>query len=230
MLDQLKEQVYKANIELVKQELVIYTWGNVSGRDFETGYIVIKPSGINYDELTADMMIVVDLEGTVIEGKHKPSSDTATHLEIYKKFSEVGGVVHTHSRYATAFSQAGLDIQPLGTTHGDYFNGKVPCTRDMRSEEIEGAYEKETGKVIIESFKKRDAMEISAVLVKEHGPFTWGTSPSDAVHRAKVLEEVAHMNFLTLQLSNSDNKKSMNDELLKKHFTRKHGKTAYYGQ
>lgn len=230
MLDQLKKDVFDANLELVKQGLVLYTWGNVSGIDRESGYVVIKPSGVEYDEMTADMMVIVDLEGNNIEGDLKPSSDTATHLEIYKAFPDVGGVVHTHSRYATVFAQAGLGIKPFGTTHGDYFYGEIPCTRDMKPEEIDGEYEKETGKIIVETFEGRNALEIPAVIVKEHGPFTWGKDAKEAVYHATVLEEVAHMNHLTIQLANRFEKETMQQALLDKHFLRKHGINAYYGQ
>ncbi|WP_105617746.1 L-ribulose-5-phosphate 4-epimerase [Vallitalea okinawensis] len=230
MLEQLKQEVLEANLELVKQCLVLYTWGNVSGIDRETGYVVIKPSGVEYDGMTADMMVVVDLEGNKIEGDYKPSSDTATHLEIYKAFPEVGGVVHTHSRYATVFAQAGVGIKPFGTTHGDYFYGEIPCTRHMTPKEIAGEYEKETGKVIVETFDAEKAMEVPAVLVKEHGPFTWGKDAKEAVYHATVLEEIAHMNHLTLQLTAHKNKETMQSVLLDKHFLRKHGSNAYYGQ
>lgn len=230
MLEQLKKDVLEANLELVKNGLVLYTWGNVSGIDRESGYVVIKPSGVAYEGMTADMMVVVDLDGNVIEGKYKPSSDTPTHLEIYKAFEEVGGVVHTHSRYATVFAQAGQGIEPYGTTHGDYFYGTIPCTRHMTKEEINGEYEKETGKVIIETFKGKNPLYIPGVLVKEHAPFTWGKDAKSAVHCATVLEEVAHMNHLTLQLGGPLHKEPMQSTLLDKHFLRKHGANAYYGQ
>ncbi len=230
MLEQLKEQVLEANLELQRQGLVIYTWGNVSGIDRESGYVVIKPSGVNYEELTRDNMVVVDLEGNVVEGKLKPSSDTATHIELYKAFEDIGGVVHTHSRFATVFAQSGMGIKPYGTTHADYFYGEIPCTRDMKDEEIYGEYEKETGKVIVETFKDIKPLDISAVLVKEHGPFAWGKDADDAVYHAVVLEEVAHMNYLTMTVSSMREKEQMQEQLLNKHFLRKHGKNAYYGQ
>lgn len=230
MLEQLKQEVLEANLELVKQGLVLYTWGNVSGIDRETGYVVIKPSGVDYEGMTADMMVVIDLDGNKIEGDYKPSSDTATHLEIYKAFPEVGGVVHTHSRYATVFAQAGVGVQPFGTTHGDYFYGEIPCTRHMTSEEIAEEYEKETGKVIVETFEGQNPMAIPAVLVKEHGPFTWGKDAKSAVYHATVLEEIANMNYLTLQLNSIKDKEPMQKVLLDKHYLRKHGANAYYGQ
>lgn len=230
MLEQLKKDVFEANLQLVENGLVLYTWGNVSGIDRETGYVVIKPSGVDYDGMTADMMVVVDLDGNVIEGDYKPSSDTPTHLELYKAFEEVGGVVHTHSRYATSFAQAGMGVKPFGTTHGDYFYGEIPCTRHMTAEEIGGAYEAETGKVIIETFEGTNPMSIPAVLVKEHGPFTWGKDAKSAVYHATVLEEVANMNYLTLQLNSIKDKEPMQKVLLDKHYLRKHGANAYYGQ
>jgi len=227
MLEQLKQQVFKANLELVKHGLVLFTWGNVSGIDRQSGLIVIKPSGVSYDAMKADDMVVLDLNGNVVEGKLKPSSDTPTHLELYKAFPEIGGVVHTHSTYATAWAQAGKSIPIIGTTHADYFASDIPCTDDMTQTEVEGAYEKETGSIIIKTFKNIKPMEIPAVLVKNHGPFTWGKNADNAVYNSVVLEEVARM----AQIAYSINPKlTMNQALVKKHYQRKHGKDAYYGQ
>lgn len=229
MLEELKEKVLKANLLLPKHNLVTFTWGNVSGIDREKGLIVIKPSGVEYEEMTAEDMVVVSLEsGERVEGKYKPSSDTPTHIELYKAFKGIGGIVHTHSRWATSFAQAGVGILPMGTTHGDYFYGEIPCTRAMTEQEIKGEYEKETGTVIIECFKGIDPMTIPAVLVKSHGPFTWGKDPFDAVHNAVVLEEAAFMNYHAVTLN--PNAGAMQKELLDKHYLRKHGKNAYYGQ
>jgi len=229
MLEQLKEQVFQANLLLPKHGLITFTWGNVSGIDREQGLVVIKSSGVSYDVMKADDMVVVELEtGEVVEGKLKPSSDTPTHLELYKAFPNIGGIVHTHSRWATTFAQAGRGIMALGTTQGDYFYGEIPCTRKMTVEEIQAEYEKETGLVIIETFKDKNPDAIPAVLVHSHGPFTWGTDAMDAVHNAVVLEEVAFMNFHTLMLE--PNIPPMQQELLDKHYLRKHGKNAYYGQ
>ena len=229
MLEQLKEQVFHANLLLPKHGLITFTWGNVSGIDREQGLVVIKPSGVSYDVMKADDMVVVELEtGEVVEGKLKPSSDTPTHLELYKAFPNIGGIVHTHSRWATTFAQAGRGIMALGTTQGDYFYGEIPCTRKMTVEEIQAEYEKETGLVIIETFKDKNPDAIPAVLVHSHGPFTWGTDAMDAVHNAVVLEEVAFMNFHTLMLE--PNIPPMQQELLDKHYLRKHGVNAYYGQ
>ncbi|HHV97211.1 MAG TPA: L-ribulose-5-phosphate 4-epimerase [Clostridiaceae bacterium] len=250
MLEDLKEAVYEANLELVKKGLVIYTWGNASGICREKGLVVIKPSGVDYDELTPRHFPIVDLEGNVVEGDLKPSSDTFTHLEIYKAFPEVGGIVHTHSRWATIFAQAGVAIPALGTTHADYFYGEIPCTRKMSSDEINGEYEKETGKVIVETFKNVNPMEVPGVIVNEHGPFSWGKEPKEAVYHAVVMEEIAMMAFHTIALKhyiNCQNEErtslldtshtksfkicnSMTPALLKKHFFRKHGKNSYYGQ
>ena len=240
MLEELKEKVFRANLDLVKHNLVIFTWGNVSGIDREKGLVVIKPSGVDYDKMKASDMVVVDLAtGKVVEGDLNPSSDTPTHLVLYREFPEIGGIVHTHSTYATAWAQAGRDIPSLGTTHADYFHDDIPCTRDMKKKEIFGEYEKETGKVIVERFKSIKPMDTPAALVKNHGPFTWGTDADNAVHNAVVLEEVAKMAFLanTLHLAGSiymgpleTNKPSMNRHLIEKHYSRKHGPDAYYGQ
>ena len=229
MLEQLKELVFKANLLLPRHGLVTFTWGNVSGIDRESGMVVIKPSGVSYDDMKPHDMVVVQLEtGKVVEGKLKPSSDTPTHLELYKAFANIGGVVHTHSRWATSFAQAGRGITALGTTHADYFCGEIPCTRQMTKGEIEGEYEKETGLVIKETFQGKDPDAIPAVLVYSHGPFAWGADPLDAVHNAVVLEEVAFMNFHTMLLDPGI--PPMQQELLDKHYLRKHGANAYYGQ
>jgi len=229
MLEQLKEQVFQANLLLPKHGLITFTWGNVSGIDREQGLMVIKPSGVSYEVMKADDMVVVELEtGKTIEGRLKPSSDTATHLELYKAFPNIGGVVHTHSRWATTFAQAGRGIMALGTTHGDYFYGEIPCTRKMTKAEIEGEYEEETGVVIRETFQEKDPDALPAVLVHSHGPFTWGTDPINAVHNAVVLEEIAFMNFHALLLE--PKLPPMQQELLDKHYLRKHGANAYYGQ
>lgn len=229
MLEALKELVCKANLELPKYGLVTFTWGNVSGVDRESGLMVIKPSGVEYDNMTVEDMVVVSLKtGEKVEGKWKPSSDTATHVALYNAFPEIGGIVHTHSRQATSFAQAGRGIPAYGTTHGDYFYGEIPCTRKMTPEEIAGEYEKETGNVIIETFKDLDENTIPAVLVNSHGPFSWGTDPENAVHNAVVLEELAFMALQTEILN--PNIRPMQQELLDKHFLRKHGKNAYYGQ
>ena len=227
MLEQLKAEVCKANLDLVKYNLVVFTWGNVSAIDPETKLVVIKPSGVSYDTMTADDMVVVDLDGNIVEGKLNPSSDTPTHLELYKAHPEIGGVVHTHSRWATVFAQAGMDIPALGTTHGDDFYGAIPCTRKMTPAEIAGEYEKETGTVILETIGE-NAADIPAVLVHSHGPFAWGKTAADAVHSAVVLEEVAFMAWHTMMLNPTHG--VMQQELLDKHFLRKHGKNAYYGQ
>ena len=227
MLEELKEKVYRANIDLVKHNLVIYTWGNVSAIDREQGVIVIKPSGVAYDEMRASDMVVVDLDGRVVEGKLNPSSDTPTHLEIYKAFPLVEAVVHTHSTYATAWAQACKSIPVVGTTHADYFFGEVPCTRAMSRAEVIEQYEKNTGTVIVERFAQLNPEHTPAVLVANHGPFTWGKSPEEAVHNSVVLEEVAKMTFITSLLNPS---MTMNELLVEKHFNRKHGKNAYYGQ
>ena len=229
MLEKLKQEVLEANLMLPKYGLVTFTWGNVSAVDRESGTLVIKPSGVEYDTMTADDMVVVDLEtGKTVEGKYKPSSDTPTHLELYRAFDNIGGIVHTHSRWATSFAQAGCGVMPLGTTQADYFYGEIPCTRAMTPEEIAGEYEKETGTVIIEAFKGIDPMTIPAVLVKSHGPFTWGKNAAEAVHNAVVLEEAAFMNFHSIMLN--PGMKPMQQELMDKHYLRKHGANAYYGQ
>jgi L-ribulose-5-phosphate 4-epimerase len=229
MLDALKEQVFQANILLPQHGLVTFTWGNVSGIDRRQGLVVIKPSGVSYDVMEADDMVVVELETSkVVEGELKPSSDTATHLELFKAFPNIGGIVHTHSRWATTFAQAGRGIIALGTTHADYFYGEIPCTRKMTHAEIESQYEKETGTVIIETFKDKNPDAIPAVLVHSHGPFAWGTDAMNAVHNAVVLEEIAFMNFHTIMLET--NIPTMQQELLDKHYLRKHGANAYYGQ
>lgn len=230
MLEQLKQEVFEANLDLVKYNLVTFTWGNVSAIDETTKLLVIKPSGVEYDVMKASDMVVVDLEGNVIEGHLKPSSDLWTHIELYKAYPEIKAVVHTHSSYATTFAQAKIDIPALGTTHGDYFYGSIPCTRLMRDEEIKGHYEKETGKVIIETLKERNISpeEITAVLVASHGPFGWGKNAKKAVENAVVLEEVAKMAMRNLLLN--PNIEAMQQTLLDKHYLRKHGANAYYGQ
>ena len=229
MLEQLKEQVFQANLLLPKHKLVTFTWGNVSGIDRKQGLVVIKPSGVPYASLGLGDMVVVELQtGNVVEGSLKPSSDTPTHLELYKAFPAAGGIVHTHSRWATIFAQAGRGLRPLGTTHADHFHGEVPCTRRLTVDEIQGDYERETGLVIRETFEDKDPEAIPGVLVLSHGPFTWGTDALDAVHNAVVLEEVAYMNFHTLMLE--PGVASVPSELLDKHFLRKHGANAYYGQ
>jgi L-ribulose-5-phosphate 4-epimerase len=229
MLEELKERVCRANLELPKHGLVTFTWGNVSGVDRERGLMVIKPSGVEYDAMTADDMVVVSLEtGERVEGKWEPSSDTDTHLVLYRAFPTLGGVVHTHSRWATSFAQAGRGVPALGTTHGDYFYGEIPCTRRMTPEEIGGEYELETGNVIVETFRDRAPDEIPAVLVHSHGPFAWGKDPMEAVHNAVVLEEVSFMALQALTLR--PDLGPMQQELLDKHYLRKHGKNAYYGQ
>ena len=228
MLEALKQEVLEANLLLPKHGLITFTWGNVSGIDRETGLVVIKPSGVSYDGMTAEDMVVVDLQGNIVEGKWKPSSDTPTHLALYRAFPKMGGIVHTHSRWATSFAQAGMPIPAMGTTQGDYFYGDIPCTRKMTPEEINGEYELETGNVIIETFRDIDPMTIPAVLVHSHGPFTWGTDAMNAVHNAVVLEEVAFMDFHAMAMNPQAGR--MQQELLDKHYLRKHGANAYYGQ
>jgi L-ribulose-5-phosphate 4-epimerase len=228
-LKELKEIVFEANLDLVRYQLVLFTWGNASGIDRERELIVIKPSGISYRELTADMLVVLDFQGNIVEGQLNPSSDTPTHLVLYHSFPEIGGVVHTHSTYATAWSQAQRDIPANGTTHADYFYQEIPCTRSMTQEEIFGNYETETGKVIAECFRTRqiNPVHVPGVLVSNHGPFTWGNSVTRAVENAVVLEEVARMAFLSASLNPL---LPMNPLLVEKHFSRKHGANAYYGQ
>ena len=229
MLEELKKEVYEANMLLPQYKLITFTWGNVSAIDRKTGLIVHKPSDVDYDKMQPEDMVVVDLEGNVVEGKYKPSSDTPTHVKLYNEFSEIGGVVHTHSRWATIFAQAGRCIKPYGTTQADYFYNEIPCTRDMTSEEIKGKYEYNTGEVIVETFKGINPIHVPAVLVKNHGPFTWGKDAVEAVHNAVVLEEVAMMTWNTEVLANH-NIETMPKDLIEKHFMRKHGPNAYYGQ
>lgn len=229
MLEKLKEEVCRANLELPKYGLVTFTWGNVSGVDREKGLMVIKPSGVSYDNMCADDMVVVSLEtGEKVEGRWKPSSDTPTHVVLYNAFKNIGGIVHTHSRWATSFAQAGVGIPAYGTTQGDYFYGEIPCTRKMTADEIMGEYEKETGNVIVETFKSLSPDDIPAVLVNSHGPFAWGLDAENAVHNAVVLEEVAFMAFHARMLN--PDLKPMQKALLDKHYLRKHGANAYYGQ
>lgn len=228
MLEKLKQQVLEANLLLPKYGLITFTWGNVSGIDRESGLVVIKPSGVSYDGMTVDDMVVVDLDGNVVEGKWKPSSDTPTHVELYKAFSDIGGIVHTHSRWATTFAQAGMDIPALGTTHADYFYGAIPCTRQMTDAEICGEYEKETGTVIIEAFKDKNPSDVPGVVVYSHGPFAWGTDAMNAVRNAVVMEEVAFMDWHAMMINPQLD--IMQKTLLDKHYLRKHGKNAYYGQ
>ena len=231
MLEDLKQKVFKANLDLPKHGLVTFTWGNVSGIDREKGLVVIKPSGVDYETMTAEDMVVVDLKtGEKVEGDLNPSTDTPTHLELYRACTDIQGVVHTHSRNATSFAQAGIDIPALGTTGADYFYGDIPCTRPMTKAEIEGEYELETGKVIVETFKQRgiNPKDVPACLVYSHGPFTWGKSPDNAVYNAVVLEEVAFMAYHAMTLNPRIGR--MQQDLLDKHYLRKHGAHAYYGQ
>jgi L-ribulose-5-phosphate 4-epimerase len=227
MLEKLKDDVCKANLDLVKYGLVIFTWGNVSAIDRKSGLVVIKPSGVFYDTMNPANMVVLNLAGEVIEGSLNPSSDAPTHLELYRQFPNIGGVVHTHSEWATSWAQAGRGIPAVGTTHADYFYGEIPCTRKMTEAEIKGEYELETGKVIVETFKGLNPDMIPGVLVNNHAPFTWGKNADDAVHNAVVIEEVAKMTFRSLIINPET---SMDQVLLDKHFLRKHGKNAYYGQ
>lgn len=229
LLKELKEAVYEANLELPRYGLVTFTWGNVSGIDRERGLIVIKPSGVPYETLKVEHMVVLDLEGNQVEGSLKPSSDTPTHLVLYRAFEAVGGIVHTHSPWATTWAQSGKSVPPLGTTHADYFYGSIPCTRKMTQTEIEGAYEKETGHVIVETFKGINPLYVPAVLVEDHGPFAWGKDAAEAVHNAVVLEEVAKMAYHCTVLEQAA-PQPMSQLLLDKHFLRKHGANAYYGQ
>jgi L-ribulose-5-phosphate 4-epimerase len=227
MLESLKKEAFDANLDLVKHGLVIFTWGNASAIDREKGLVAIKPSGVSYDAMEAKDMVVLDLDGNIVEGKLKPSSDTATHLVLYKAFPNIGGVVHTHSAYATSWAQAGCDIPNIGTTHADYFKDKIPCTRQMSKTEIEGGYELETGNVIVERFAGLNADYTPGVLVNNHGPFSWGKDARNAVHNAVVLEQVAKMAYIAYTINPQ---LKMNEELVKKHFFRKHGADAYYGQ
>lgn len=229
MLEGIKQQVLQANLDIVKHELVLLTWGNVSAFDEQTGYVVIKPSGISYNEMYAEDMVVLDLDGRRVEGKLNPSSDTPTHIELYKAFDGVKAVVHTHSKWATSWAQANRGIPALGTTHADNFFGEIPCTRRLTEEEICGEYERDTGTVIIETFREKniDPLSVGAVIVANHGPFSWGASCQKAVENAIVMERAAEMAYLSWQLNN---KADMQQALLGKHFLRKHGKDAYYGQ
>ena len=227
MLEALKEKVFRANLDLVKHGLVIFTWGNVSAIDRENNLVVIKPSGVSYETMVAADMVVVDLDGNIVEGGLRPSSDMPTHLMLYKAFSEIGGIVHTHSTYATAWAQAGLDIPSLGPTHADYFHRAVPCTGDMTHAQIDGDYEAETGAVIVERFRSLDPLHTPGVLVKNHGPFAWGRDAHEAVYNATVLEQVAKMAFITKLLNPTA---GIDPLLVEKHFRRKHGPDAYYGQ
>lgn len=229
MLEELKNKVYEANMLLPKYNLVTFTWGNVSAIDRDKGLVIIKPSGVEYDKLRPEDMTVVDLEGHIIDGKLRPSSDMPTHINLYKNFKEIGGVVHTHSRWATIYAQAGRNIKAYGTTHADYFYNDIPCTRDMTPEEIKSEYEYNTGSVIVEAFSELNPVFVPGVLVKNHGPFAWGKDAFEAVHNAVVLEEVAMMAFHSEVLSNH-NINPMPQELMDKHFMRKHGPDAYYGQ
>ncbi|WP_148411653.1 L-ribulose-5-phosphate 4-epimerase [Murimonas intestini] len=228
MLEELKQQVYEANMELPRRGLITYTWGNVSGIDREKGLFVIKPSGVDYDKLQPEDMVVMDLEGNKVEGKYKPSSDTPTHLELYKAFPQIGGIVHTHSPWATSWAQACRSIPCYGTTHADYFYGDIPCARNLTEEEISEAYEKNTGLVIIETFKEKNPVFVPGVLCANHGPFTWGKDAAEAVHNAVVLEEVAKMAARTERLR--ADVPPAPQVIQDKHFMRKHGPNAYYGQ
>jgi len=227
MLDKLKISVFKANLDLVSKGLVIHTWGNVSGRDNESGLIVIKPSGVEYESMKPEDMVVIDPEGKVVEGKFKPSTDAPTHLLLYKTYASIGGVVHTHSSYATSWAQAGKSIPPFGTTHADHYYGEVPCTRLLTDKEIESDYETNTGKVIVERLGTVNPLTIPSILVNSHGPFCWGTDVDNAVYNAIALEEIARMAFYTVLLGKSE---AIGKTLLDKHFKRKHGRDSYYGQ
>lgn len=234
MLEELKEKVFEANLKLVEYGLVVLTWGNVSGIDREKGLFVIKPSGVPYDTMKASDMVVMDLEGNKVEGDLNPSSDTPTHLELYRNYKDIGGVVHTHSSWACSWAQAGRDVPAYGTTHADFSNGCIPCARGLTKEEIDGEYELNTGKVIVEEFEKRNISpnECPAVLVHRHGPFAWGKDPFKAVENALILEEISKMAYQTEQISSFDSLCNIGIEqyLLDKHYLRKHGKNAYYGQ
>ncbi|MDR1722705.1 MAG: L-ribulose-5-phosphate 4-epimerase [Tannerella sp.] len=227
MLEELKQKVFQANLDLVRHGMVIFTWGNVSGIDRNSELVVIKPSGVSYDDMKVEDMVVVNFNGKVVEGRFKPSSDTPTHLALYQAFTGIGGVIHTHSTYATAWAQAGRDIPNIGTTHADYFYDAIPCTADMTAEEVNGAYEHETGNVIIRRFEGLNPKHTPGVLVKNHGPFAWGKDASEAVHNAVVLEQVAKMAYIAYGINPS---LTMNLDLIEKHFSRKHGPNAYYGQ
>ncbi|MBY0197990.1 L-ribulose-5-phosphate 4-epimerase [Priestia megaterium] len=230
MLDKLKEEVFQANLDLPKHGLVKYTWGNVSAIDRDSGLFVIKPSGVTYEKMTAQDMVVVDLEGHVVEGELNPSSDTLTHAVLYKHYPEIGGIAHTHSTWATIWAQAGLDVQAMGTTHADTFYGSVPCARFLTEKEVNDGYEVETGKVIIETFEKRglDVLAVPGILLQGHGPFTWGKDAKSAVMNSVVLDEVSKMNFFTQKLNGLA--EELPQRILDKHYLRKHGKNAYYGQ
>ena len=230
MLEKLKKEVFEANLLLPKYELVVFTWGNVSGIDRKSGHIVIKPSGVPYENLKVEDMVVLDLDGNKVEGSLNPSSDTPTHLELYRSFKEIGGVVHTHSRWATVWAQKGRGIPEYGTTHADYFYGEIPCTDDLTKEQIENDYELETGKIIVDRFKNINPKFVPAVLVKSHGPFTWGKDANEAVHNSKVLEEVAMMAWHTEKLGENAPMRPISEDIKTKHFMRKHGPNAYYGQ
>jgi L-ribulose-5-phosphate 4-epimerase len=227
MLEELKDKVFKANKDLVNHGLVIHTWGNVSMRDFKSGLIAIKPSGVSYESMKPEDMVILDPDGKLVEGRFKPSTDAPTHLLLYKTWSEIGGVVHTHSSFATSWAQAGRAIPPFGTTHADHFYGEVPCTRLLTDREIEIDYEKNTGNVIVETFNGISPLAVPSVLVNSHGPFTWGTDADNAVYNAVALEEIAKMAYYTVLLGRNE---AVNSSLLDKHFNRKHGKDAYYGQ
>ena len=228
MMKELFEQVYEQNMQLFTRGLVVYTWGNVSAIDREKGVVVIKPSGVPYETMRPQDMVAVDMDGNVVEGKLRPSSDLPTHLVLYKAFEEIGGVVHTHSRYATAWAQAGMEIPPMGTTHADYFHGPVPITRTMTDAEVAGAYERDTGTVIVEAFAGKNPIHVPGVLVRNHGPFSWGRDAAEAVHNAVVLEELAAMAYIAKGINPLAG--AAPESLLNKHFERKHGKNAYYGQ
>ncbi len=228
MLEQLKQQVYEANMELPRRGLITYTWGNVSGIDRQSGLFVIKPSGVEYDVLTPDDMVVMDLDGNRVEGKYRPSSDTPTHLVLYRTFPEIGGIVHTHSPYATSWAQAKRPLPCYGTTHADYFYGEIPCARNLTPEEIESGYEENTGVVIVETFKGKNPVHLPGVLCANHGPFTWGKDAAQAVYNAVVLEEIAKMALFTELLN--PNAAPAPQAMQDKHFLRKHGPNAYYGQ
>jgi L-ribulose-5-phosphate 4-epimerase len=227
MLEKLKKTVFRANLDLVRNGLVVHTWGNVSGKDFKSGFIIIKPSGVNYESMKPDDMVVIDQEGKVVEGKFKPSTDAPTHLLLYKTYESLGGVVHTHSSYATSWAQAGRAIPPLGTTHADHFYGEVPCTRLLTKKEIESDYEINTGRIIIEKLGAVNPLTVPSVLVNGHGPFCWGNDAENAVYNAVALEEIAKMAFYTVLLGKTE---PISKFLLDKHFKRKHGSDAYYGQ